>query len=247
MRGLFVSHCCPGAWRVLFAVDHCCCEVPVVVLNTGSPLNHVHHSSSMAMQSSQRQHCNSFCTIFLINCNVTKNPSLINCNIMIKWDAREGASRAVAVLTSLLFPPLASPFVPLNQSCLSIARVPALLISINTQKNEMVGARGMGGETDLLRVLLSYLCLFLAHNYPPVTTTVVQASAQADFFTTRVEARAFQKSFRSPVHHYARLKISEAGHGVVMWIKASDISKEAFFHNAAPKLRSSSIQYPKSS
>ena len=29
-----------------------------------------------------------------------------------------------------------------------------------------------------------------------------------------------------------------------MWIKVSDISTEAFFHNAPTNLRSSSIQYP---
>ena len=54
----------------------------------------------------------------------------------------------------------------------------------------------------------------------------------------------------SPVHHYARLKMWEAGHGVVMWIKAPDNPTEVFFHNAAvaePQLRSLGIQYPKCS
>ena len=53
----------------------------------------------------------------------------------------------------------------------------------------MVGARGMGGATDLLTVLLLHLCLFLAHNHPPVTTTVVQASAQADFLQLGLKLR----------------------------------------------------------
>ena len=34
--------------------------------------------------------------------------------------------------------------------------------------------------------------------------------------------------------------------GDVMWIKESDISTEAFFHTATPKLKSASIQCPDS-